>query len=475
MQLRLPDTVRRQDVAGLPDPLVAGAREVFMRAADEQMALAITTGIAPEEKEMDLAKAQAESLAHGQIEALTDTFQTGSAPVVDAIMEACVDTEPLAAAERDGLAAIARARDAGERRCAEARADHLRAKSACDWYEANHVANPAWADYYDRLDVRVRIAVLLEALMGAFILVSSGSIASGFETAVPAYALATYLNLKLSGFIGRASFRLRVSPRRVKFRLAGLVGGASVTIVVQNIVLGLMRGGFELSLPGLVRAVRDPMVLAPAVNMAAITLTGIGLALVTYIAFESYQKLNRGFTEEYARLRSKKEATEEALAEVDVAGVGNIDVAHNTAVAALDDAFEDEADGVAEAKEQSRLLAQGGRRLCRTMVGIARATEQMVDGYNQRFTATWSARGPVPQHYRVPARIDREEMRRRIPGVAEALNVTRQIGALTTSLDALRAAKGAAKAALAKARDNAAAALRAAAYGPPVSNQTVRS
>jgi hypothetical protein len=460
---------------GPSDPFAPGAREAFLDVADEQMGLAIAAGSAPEEKEMDLAKVQAESLAYGQIAALTDAFQTSSAPAVDVIMEARIDSEPTEAAERDGLAAIERVRDTGERDCAEARAAYLRAKSACDWHEANHVANVAWAPYYDRLEFRLRLAVLTEALIGAFILVSSGSIASGFETAIPAYALATYLNFKLSGYIGRASFRLRISPRRVKFRLASVIGSAGVTLVVQNSLLGLMRGGFEVSLPGLVRAVTEPMTLAPAVNMAAITLTGIGLALVGYIAFESYQKLSRGFTEEYARLRNEKEAMEAALDEAYTASIGPIDGGYNTAVAALDDAFEDEADVLAEARETSRRLAEGSRRLCRKVVSLARATEQMVDTYNQRFAAIWSAQGPVPDHYRMPARLDRDELRRHIPGASEATDVLRQIGALTTNLDALRKARGAAKAALAAARDRAAAAIRAAAFGLSVSKQSTRT
>jgi hypothetical protein len=466
-QLVLAGKSRSQAVACTSDALAPGTREAFARAAEEQMALSIETGSLPASDDRDLAKSEANGLALGQIEALTDAYQTSSAPTVDAISEARVDAEPLAEVKRDGLAAIGRDQNEGEQRCVAARIRYDAAKLRCDWYEANHVANPAWAPFYDRLDVRIRGVVAFEAVIGAGILMSSGAVGAGLETVVPAYGLTTYFNWKLSGYLGRATFRLGVSRLRTKIRLAITVGAAGGTLVLQNTMLGLMRGGLEFSLPALLRAIGDPMTLAPAISMSAVTLAGIGLALAAYVAVQSFHKLNRGFTEEYARLRAEKEEAKTALDAAYEARVGKINVTASAAAAAADDVLEDEASVVSGAREASRRLEAGKRLLCRSVASIARAMERMVNSYNQRVATAWASRGVLPEHYRIPARLDREELRRRLSGAAETLAVARHIGVLTTNLELLCIERGAVKAALADARDRAVARLCAVAYGPP--------
>jgi hypothetical protein len=199
--------------------------------------------------------------------------------------------------------------------------------------------------------------------------------------------------------------------------------------------------------------------------MSALTLTGIGLALAAYVAVQSFHKLNRGFTEEYARLRAEKELVKAALDNEYEATTRKITLTASAAAAAADDALDDETIVVSEAKEANRRLETGKRRLCRSVATIARAMEHMVNSYNQRVAAAWASRGLVPEHYRVPARLDRGKLRQRLLGAAETLSVSRHIGALTANLDVLFAERGAVKAALAGARDRALARLNTAAYG----------
>lgn len=466
MQKFLSSDVSGRQVAPLrPDPLSAGTRAAFAKAADEQMNASIESGGPPSREANDLAKTEARDLALEQIAALVDLYQTSSAPAIEAVLAARIDAEPMASAQRDGHAAIAREKADGVRSCTAAQRRRLGAQARCGWYEAMHVANPAWASHYDKLDRRIRIVVAIEALIGAGILVSSGATGAGLETAVPAYALGTYVNWKWSGYLGRISFRLRRSSLGTRIKLAVTAGAVGGTLAVQNAALGLLRGGFELSLPAVLKAFKDPMSLAPALNMPALTLTGIGMALVVYISVESFQKLNRGFTDEYRRLRLEKEESSRVLDEVYNTSVYAVDAVHVRATTAVESALEDEAEILAEAKETARRLNIGKRRLCRSIVAIARSIEQLLNSYNRRVVATWSPRGEVPDHYVVPSRLDREEIRRQLPEGGDAQTVLAHLESLSNRLEEIYAERSAVNAALAKARDCAIEALRAAAYG----------
>ena len=214
---------------------------------------------------------------------------------------------------------------------------------------------------------------------------------------MPALALTTYWNWKLSGFLGRSWFRLRVSGIGTRLKLGLSLGVVGITIVTQNFALGLLRGGVEVSLPSILRALTDPMTLAPAVTMPAVTMMALGWTLAAYIAWLSFQKEQHGFTPEYAQLRAEAEEAEAAVDEAFATHVDSIDRICVAASGSIDDALNDQVCVLAHAKESSNRLNTAKRQLCRRLVATVHAWQNKpLNDYNRQVAATWGRRGAVP-------------------------------------------------------------------------------
>jgi hypothetical protein len=187
-------------------------------------------------------------------------------------------------------------------------------------------------------------------------------------------------------------------------------------------------------------------------HLGAFTVTGLGLVLAAMIAHQTGERLHRGFTPEYKRLRDEEARLCAALAAERAYWRERLDDAFDDAMAAIDEALEAARDAHAVAAAERRRTVEERLRLRREVFARAREIGFCIAEYNQRVTAAWPCDDEVPAHYRQPSDMTSTVLRSLRRERAAASAIRREAHASAENLQVAEQHGGAAKVALTSER-----------------------